>query len=59
MALGHGGAEGVGAVAGLHEEAEEVHLLGQALSPLLVLQGQVDRLAQGRQEGLFQLVAMA
>ncbi len=59
MAVGHGGTEGVGMFAGLRGHAEEFQLLGQALSALKVLQGQVDRLAQRWQVGMFELVAMA
>ncbi len=46
-------------LAGLRGHAEEFQLLGQALCALAVLQGQVDRLAQRRQVGMFELVAMA
>ncbi|MNF54982.1 hypothetical protein D3C84_364280 [compost metagenome] len=59
MPFGHGRAEGTGAVEALGVEAEELQLLDQAPGALLALQCQVHRLAQGRQEGLLELVAVA
>jgi len=58
VAFGDGGAEGVLIAQGLRGEAEEVQLLGQALGTPGVLQGDVHRLAQRRQKGLFEGVTM-
>ena len=49
----------IDAVQGLGAQAEEFQLLGQALGAVVVLQHHVDRLAQRRQEGLLELVALA
>ncbi|MCY1547464.1 hypothetical protein D9M68_835280 [compost metagenome] len=59
QALDHRGAERRDAVQRLGAEAEELQLLGQALGAVMVLQQHVDGFAQRRQEGLFQLVAVA
>jgi hypothetical protein len=40
-------------------QAEELQLLGQAFGAVVILQHHVDRLAQRRQEGLVELIAMA
>ncbi|MNH05806.1 hypothetical protein D3C79_651530 [compost metagenome] len=57
--LTHGGAKCISAVQGLYTEAEELQLLGQALGAVVVLEHDVDRLAQRRQRHLFELVALA
>ncbi|MNN30427.1 hypothetical protein D3C81_1440760 [compost metagenome] len=40
-------------------QAEKLQLPRQAFAPLMVLEHQVDGFAQGRQLGLFQLIALA
>lgn len=52
VALAHAAAEAVGGLAGQCLQAEELQLLGQASGALAILQGQVDRLAQRRQDGV-------
>ncbi len=59
VALLHGLAEGLGAVADQAGQAEEFQLAGQPLAALGVLQCQVDRLAQGRQGAGLEAVALA
>jgi len=59
QALGHGRAKRCHAVQGLGAHAKKFQLLGQALSAVVIGQHHVDRLAHRRQEGLFQLVALA
>jgi hypothetical protein len=59
QALDHRGAERRHAIQGLGAEPEEFQLLGQALGTVVILQHHVDRFAQGRQERLVELIAMA
>ncbi|MNO98072.1 hypothetical protein D3C76_898060 [compost metagenome] len=59
QALAHRGTKRLGAVQGLYTEAEELQLLGQTLGAVVVLEHDVDRLAQRRQRHLFELVALA
>ena len=58
VAFAHAGAEGVGGLAAQRLQTEELQLLGQALGAFAVLQCQVDRFAQWRQDGVLELVAM-